>query len=93
MWRGAYRPVGPAEIYEKPVQLVRLQAVLLNGSWTAWTALKARQSKTLEETLHEEPIQSVRVVAAQSFGLACRRGIQVPVRDVAAARCRPRRAI
>ena len=54
---------------------------------------KGKTRKTLERTLHEEPIKGVRVVAAQSFGLARRRGIQIPVRHVAAASCRPRRAV
>ena len=49
--------------------------------------------KTLEKTLNEEPVQRVRVVAAQSFGLARRRGVEVPVRHVAAARRRPRGAV
>ena len=49
--------------------------------------------KTLEKTLNEEPVQRVRVVAAQSFGLARRRRVQIPVRHVAATSCRPSRPI
>ena len=54
---------------------------------------KQGKSKTLEHKLNEEPVQGVRVVAAQSFGLARRRRVEVPVRHVAAARRGPRRPI
>ena len=72
----------------KPVGQLGCEAPKLLDGWM-WTA----QDKTLEKTLNEEPIQRVRVVAAQSLGLARRRGIQIPVRHVAAACCRPSRPI
>ena len=50
-------------------------------------------SKTLEKTLNEEPVQGVRVVAAQSFRLPRRRRVQISMRHVAAASCRPSRPV
>jgi len=53
----------------------------------------ARQSKTLEKTLNEEPIKGIRVVAAEPLRLARRRRVEISMRNVAAARRGPRRTI
>ena len=49
--------------------------------------------KTLEKKLNEEPVQRVRVVAAEPLRLARRRRVEIPMRHVAAARRGPRGAV
>ena len=54
---------------------------------------RRKTRKTLEKKLNEEPIKGIRVVAAEPLRLARRRRVQISVRNVAAARRGPRRAV
>ena len=86
-WESAYSRQ-PTRVPGKPVAR--------NGWVGSNCEMKGQGRRAKQDTkgkLNEEPIKGIRVVAAQSFGLAGRRGVEVPVRDVAAARCRPSRPI